>query len=211
MFATISLHSHASVVTVFNGLIFFECREQVNFHLGVLDLNLALLEENPIDITDMSSEIEKLNHKAWDRYNRLCLSFMQMAIANNIKSTLLESVIAKEYLKLVEERFRSADKSLTRTLMAKLMTMKYDGSRSMKQHILDMTNIEARLMTLSMTVDGPFLVQFILNSLPLGYGPFQINYNTMKDKWDVNELASKLTQEETRLRIQGVHSVNLVG
>ena len=33
----------------------------------------------------------------------------------------------------------------------------------------------------------------------------------MKDKWDVNELANKLTQEEMRLRTQGVHSVNLVG
>ena len=33
----------------------------------------------------------------------------------------------------------------------------------------------------------------------------------MKDKWDVNELANKLTQEETRLRTQGVHSINLVG
>ena len=51
-----------------------------------------------------------------------------MTIANNIKSTLLESLIAKEYLKLVEERFHSTDKSLAETLMIELMTMKYDGS-----------------------------------------------------------------------------------
>ena len=102
MFAAISLHSHASVVTVFNGLNFFEWCEQVNFHLGVLDFVLALLEEKPANITDTSSEAEKLNHKAWDKSSRLCLSFMRMTIANNIKSTLPESVIAKEYLKLVE-------------------------------------------------------------------------------------------------------------
>ena len=95
--------------------------------------------------------------------------------------------------------------------MAYLTTMKYDRLRSMQQHILDMTNFAAILMTLGMKVDDSFLVQFILNSLPLEYGPFQINYNTMKDKWEVNELASKLTQEETRQRTQGVHSVNLVG
>ena len=77
------------------------------------------------------SEVEKLNHKAWDRSNRLCLSFMQMTIANNIKSTLPKSVIVKEYLKLVKECFRSVDKSLEGTLMAELTTMKYDGSRSM--------------------------------------------------------------------------------
>ena len=116
-----------------------------------------------------------------------------MTIANNIKSTLPESVTALEYLKLVEECFYFTDKSLVGRIMAELTTMKYNGSRSMQQHVLDMTNIAARLKTLGMTVDDSFLVQFILNSLPQEYGLFQINYNTIKDKWDVNELASKLT------------------
>ena len=71
-----------------------------------------------------------------------------MTIANNIKSTLPESVIVREYLNLVKECFCSVDKSLIGTLMAELTTMKYDGSRSMQQHILDITNIAARLMML---------------------------------------------------------------
>jgi hypothetical protein len=46
-----------------------------------------------------------------------------------------------------------------------------------------------------------FLFNHILNSLPSKqYGPFQIHYNTIKDKWSVNELASMLVQEETRLK-----------
>ena len=53
--------------------------------------------------------------------------------------------------------------------MAELTTMKYDGSRSIQQHIFDMTNITARLMTLGMKVDDSFLVQFIMNSLSLEY------------------------------------------
>ena len=77
--------------------------------------------------------------------------------------------------------------------MAELTTTKYDGSRSMQQHVLDMTNIAARLKTLGMIVNESFLVQFVLNSLPQEYGRFQINYNTIKDKWDVNEMANKLT------------------
>ena len=47
--------------------------------------------------------------------------------------------------------------------------------------------------------------------MPHEYGPFQINYNTIKDNWDVNELSNKLTQEEARLKAQRVHSANLVG
>ena len=207
-FAAISLHSQASSVTVFNGLNFSEWSEQVNFHLGVLDLDLSLLEEKPV-ITIDSIEEEKSKLKAWERSNRLSLMFMRMTIANNIKTTIPQTESAKEYLRFVEERFRSADKSLAGTLMAQLTTMKFDGSRSMQEHTIEMTNIAARLKTLGMAVDDSFLVQFILNSLPSEYGAFQINYNTIKDKWDVNELTGKLIQEENRLKNMGSHTVNL--
>ena len=50
-----------------------------------------------------------------------------------------------------------------------------------------------------------------MNSLPPRYGPFQINYNTIKDKWNVTKLQSLLIQEEARLKKQGNHLVNLVG
>ena len=69
-----------------------------------------------------------------------------------------------------------------------------------------MTNIASRLKTLGMAVDDSFLVQFILNSLPSEYGAFQINYNTIKDKWDVNELTGKLIQKENRLKNMGSHT-----
>ncbi|GJZ97390.1 RNA-directed DNA polymerase, eukaryota, reverse transcriptase zinc-binding domain protein [Tanacetum coccineum] len=49
-----------------------------------------------------------------------------------------------------------------------------------------------------------------MNSLPSEYGPFHINYNTLKDKWNTDELSSKLVQKEARLKKQRVHSVNLV-
>ncbi|XP_069150387.1 uncharacterized protein [Solanum lycopersicum] len=119
-----------------------------------------------------------------------------MTVANNIESIIPQTESVREYLKFVEERFRSTDKSLAGTLMAELTIMKFDSSSSMKNHIIEMTNITARLSTLGMEVDDTFLVQFILNSLPLEYGRFQMNHNTIKDKWDVSELFSMLTQEE---------------
>ena len=122
--------------------------------------------------------------------------FMRMTVANNIESIIPQTESVREYLKFVEERFRSTDKSLAGTLMAELTIMKFDSSSSMKNHIIEMTNITARLSTLGMEVDDTFLVQFILNSLPLEYGRFQMNHNTIKDKWDVSELFSMLTQEE---------------
>lgn len=96
------------------------------------------------------------------------------------------------------------------TLMGTLTTIKFDGSRTMHEHIIKMTNIATRLMSLRMNMDENFLVQFIINSLLPDYGPFQMNYNTMKDKWNVHELYNMLVQEETRLKNQGTHSIHFV-
>ena len=112
--------------------------------------------------------------------------FMQITIAKNIKTTLPKTNDAKKFLANVAERFKTANKSLTGTLMAKFTTMKFDGTRGIQKHVLKMTNLAAQLKTLGMNVDEFFLGQFILNSLPPQYGPFQINYNTMKDKWNLN-------------------------
>ena len=125
---------------------------------------------------------EKTLSHSWERSNRLSIMFMRMSIANNIKSTLPECDIVKEFFKTLEDRFHSADKSLVGILMAKLTTMKFDGTHRIHENILEMSNLAAKLKALGMNVDESFLVQYILNSLPLQYGPFQIHYNTIKDK-----------------------------
>ena len=83
---------------------------------------------------------------------------MRMTIENDIKTTLLETNDAKTFMKNVEECFRSTDKYLVRTLMANLTTLKFDGSRSMHEHVLKMTNLFTKLNALGMTLSDAFLV-----------------------------------------------------
>ncbi|KAL3838697.1 hypothetical protein ACJIZ3_023288 [Penstemon smallii] len=47
-------------------------------------------------------------------------------------------------------------------------------------------------------------------SLPSEYGAFQISYNTSREKWSLEELSRMLIQEETRLKQQRAHSINMV-
>jgi len=135
---------------------------------------------------------------------------MRMSIASNIKSALPKIDNAKEFMKSMEERSQTIDKSLAGTLMSTLTTMKFDDSRTMHEHVIEMTNITVRLKSLGMATDEGFLVQFILNSLPFEYGPFHMNYNTMKNKWNVHELHNMLVQEDTRLKNLGSHSIQYV-
>jgi len=117
--------------------------EQVQFHLGVFDLNTVFHVEKPAAITDASSTEEKTRYKVWERSNRLSLMFMQMSITNNIKAALPKTESATEFMKFVEERSQTADKSLSGTLMSTLTTMKFDGSHTMHEHVTEMTNITA--------------------------------------------------------------------
>jgi len=153
---------------------------------------------------------EKVHYKTWERSNILSLMFMRMTAAESIKTTLPKIDNAKEFMGLVGERSQKIDKPLPGTLISTLTFMKFDGSRTMHEHVIEMINIAARLKTLGITVNENFLVQFILNSLLSEYGPFQMSHNTMKDKWNVNELHSMLVQEETRLRNQASHSGHYV-
>ncbi|KAL5159550.1 hypothetical protein HKD37_15G043855 [Glycine soja] len=98
----------------------------VQFHLGVLDHDLAMLEEKFVTIIYASSNEEKVHYKAWKRYNRLSLMLMRMIVANNIKTTLPKIEMG--------ECSQTTDKSAAGTLMSTLATMKFDGSRTMYEH-----------------------------------------------------------------------------
>ncbi|KAB2009991.1 hypothetical protein ERO13_D10G182560v2, partial [Gossypium hirsutum] len=98
-------------------------------HLGVLDRGLAFLKDKHASITDSSSEKEMLYHKKWEQSNILSLVFLRMTIVSNINITIPQIESVKKYLMLVEECFRSTDKSLASILKTELTTIKYHGSR----------------------------------------------------------------------------------
>ena len=89
-----SLHSLASGMIVFDGSNFSEWYERVQFSLGVLDLDLALITDKPLEATDDSTPKQVEQSKSWVRSNRLSLMFMRMTIANNIKTSLPQTEFA---------------------------------------------------------------------------------------------------------------------
>ncbi|GJW42085.1 hypothetical protein Tco_0070884 [Tanacetum coccineum] len=90
---------------VFSGTNGEDAFEHIEHFLKIVD-PIDLPNDRPTD-SDASSEAHKSHHKTWTRSNRLCLNFMRMTIANNIKSTLpgIENQNDKDFLKLVEEKF----------------------------------------------------------------------------------------------------------
>ncbi|KAF9678726.1 hypothetical protein SADUNF_Sadunf07G0065500 [Salix dunnii] len=82
------LNSHASSVPILTRTNFSEWKEQVEFTLGVLDLDLALLKDKPDPLTDKSTPEEKTLFNTWERSDRLSIMFLRMTIASKIKTSL---------------------------------------------------------------------------------------------------------------------------
>ena len=116
-------------VSLLNGINFSVCKEKVAFFLGVMDFNLALLYKKSTALTEISSPADIFAHQSWEKSNMLSLQFIR---------SLPITTSAKAYMKIVEDRFQTVDKSLADKLMKHLTSIKHDGSRTMYKHVTDM-------------------------------------------------------------------------
>jgi hypothetical protein len=74
-----------------------------------------------------------------------------------------------------------------------------------------MSNVGARLKPLDLTIKDGFLIYLIFNSLPNEFETFEVNYNSMNDKWILEKFIAMCVQEEKRIKRNngGVDSVNM--
>ena len=125
--------------------------------------------------------------------------FIKSSIGKRIRDSISKCAKVKEYLKAIEQQFETSDKALASTLMTKMCSMKFNGTKGVCEHKMEMRDIVAQLKSLEIKMFESFLVHFILNSLPFEYGSFKISYNTHKEKWSIKELLTMCVQEEGRL------------
>jgi len=63
-----------------------------------------------------------------------------------------------------------------------MLTTKYNGTSGVREHIMMMNYMAAKLNAMHMAISESFLVHFIITSLPSQFGSFKINYNMQKEK-----------------------------
>ena len=132
-----------------------------------MDLDLALRTEQPASLTDKSSNEDKRDIEKWERSNRMSLMIMKRGIPETFRGDVSEKVItASEFLKEIEKRFVKNDKAETSTLLTNLITMKYKGKTSIREYILEMSNIASKLKALKLELSEDLLVHLVLISLP---------------------------------------------
>lgn len=67
------------------------------------------------------------------------------------------------------------------TLLSTLVSMRYKENENIKEHIIEMSHVHAKLKALRVELSEEVLVYFILISLPLQFNHFKVTYNFQKE------------------------------
>nr|XP_017231262.1 PREDICTED: uncharacterized protein LOC108205733 [Daucus carota subsp. sativus] len=209
-FGPTSLTNYFAHIEPLSGSNFKKWKEQIDLTLGVTTLDYAIRVAKPAAITAQSSAEQKADYEKWEHSNRVSLMLLKGSITSAIRGAIPESENAKEYLANIEEQFKASTKAQATTLISKMVTLKYNGSSGVRDHIMRMNDMAAQLKDMKMEISEGFLVHFIMTSLPAQFSAFKINYNTQKEKWKMSELISMCVQEEERLKSEKVESAHVV-
>jgi hypothetical protein len=126
----------------FNSMNYAEWADHIDFQLGIMNLDMAIVMEKPATPTNESSNVDKKKFDLWERANRLSLNFMRMMIAENVKPSMPNTENAKEFMLKLKDFSQSdpTDKSIVGTLMSELTTKKFNWSCAMHDHVTSLTN-----------------------------------------------------------------------
>ncbi|XP_043692937.1 uncharacterized protein LOC122643378 [Telopea speciosissima] len=184
-----------SIVPILSGDNYKKWKEDLDVALCLMELDLALREPKPI-VTATSTTEEKQKLEKWETTNRKCVTLIKRSIPENMKASVEKMDTATEYLPAIKELFEVSQSGEKAELMNQILSAKFDGNGSVREHILEISSVAQKLKDLDTNLDDDFLVSLTLKSLPEQYETLKTTYAALRVKWTMKELISICTQEE---------------
>ena len=98
MNSTYSIFANVNNIPVLNGTNFKKWKEHVIIVLGCMDLDFALREDRPSDLTSASTAEQRSTMEKWERSNRMSLMIMKHLIPEAIRGVIPEETRARAFL-----------------------------------------------------------------------------------------------------------------
>ncbi|GJS73292.1 putative zinc finger, CCHC-type containing protein [Tanacetum coccineum] len=117
-----------------------------------MDLDHALRINPPAALTAENTSDQKRTYEQWERSNRMSLMIINNSISVAIRGAIPDSENPKEYLSSVEEQFKGTSKAHASTLIFEMLTTKYDGVSSVREHIMMMSDMANKLKGIDMEI-----------------------------------------------------------
>ncbi|CAA6656983.1 unnamed protein product [Spirodela intermedia] len=127
--------------------------------LGCINLDITLREDHPINSHENN------------------LMIMKHAILEAFMGTLFEETITtKNFFKKHEKKFTKND-AVERMILAKLLSLKYQGKESIKKYILEMFHVISKLKALKLELSKYLFMHLVLIYFPTQFSQFKVSYN----------------------------------
>ncbi|XP_019158431.1 PREDICTED: uncharacterized protein LOC109155153 [Ipomoea nil] len=178
-----------------------EWKDAILLQLRLLELDYAVLNEEPPEVTEESTGEAKQLCAQGEKSNGFCVLFIKSRISRKICFCFEDIKKAKPLLKAIDDNFIESKKVLAMTLIMKLRNLRLSTVKGTREHIMQLKDIAAQLKELEIILPNDYLVFFALDTLPQEYNPFKIFYITHKEDWSINELITMCAMEEQRLSL----------
>ncbi|KAL5745673.1 hypothetical protein ACOSP7_001530 [Xanthoceras sorbifolium] len=107
-------------------------KERILLHLGWMDIDYAIRQNEPPAITDTSSTADITLYEKWERSNRLSVMFIKTKISDSIRGSVDQLDNVRDLLKGIDEQFVTSEKALASTLIMKLSSQRLTSVKGVK-------------------------------------------------------------------------------
>nr|CAN60060.1 hypothetical protein VITISV_038796 [Vitis vinifera] len=205
-----AVNNNNATIEILSGSNYKRWRSDIEFVLGMMDLDMTLREDEPPNPTNESTEAMRAHYAKWEISNRLSLISIKRSIVDHLLGGIPESNNAKEFLVVVANRYQTSDNAEAGHFVDELMNMRYDDMKGVREYILKMVHLQTRLKALDIPIPDKFIVHQALNTLPFSFSQIKAAYNTLNQSWGVNDLITKCVAEEEKLKRENNESTHLV-
>ncbi|XP_044372647.1 uncharacterized protein [Triticum aestivum] len=154
-----------------------------------------------------------IENQKWVNANKKCMAFIKNTIESTIVGSIAECTSAGELLTKIKSQFTGSSKIYATQVLEQLVTEHYTGgSHGIREHILRMSNMAAKLKTMDEDpeIKPKLLVHLVMASLPKEFETFVVNYNMSPGTWDIEKTIAMCVQEEDILKAAHGGSLNYV-
>ena len=204
------VNNNNTTIEIPSGLNNKKWRSDIEFVLGMMDLDMTLREDEPPKPTNESIEAMRAHYAKWVRSNCLSLISIKRSIVEHLLRGIPESNNDKEFLVVVANRYQTSDNAEAGYFMDELMNMRYNDIKGVCEYILKMVHLQTRLKALDIPIPNKFIIHQALDTLPFSFNQIKTSYNTLNDSWGVNDLITKCVTKEEKLKREKNESAHLV-
>ncbi|XP_027915973.1 uncharacterized protein LOC114175406 [Vigna unguiculata] len=177
-----SLPTPLTSVKTLNGTNFEDWKESLDLYLAITNMDFSLREAEPSALTPESTIVQRASREKWEYSNKVCLMVMRYTMEKYIRQSIPDNDNAKDFMRSVDEKFKTFDKAQKGQYLSLLEKTKYDGVSGVREHMMKLVHYYNKLKSLKVDLDDSYLIWQVMESLPSQFDMLKTSYNTQKEE-----------------------------